>query len=318
MSVAIPRLECSSPHWARACTLAAAARQQSPNFDAVNAAVQSLAALADDATQQPPGLPLIDPAPPRCKVSVIICSINPSRFAAVTANYRALLPADQLELIGIHDARGLNEAYNRGLDRATGDIVVFSHDDIRILAPDFAVRLWQHMQHFDLLGVAGTTLASGPVFGWSGHPHLHGWVTHPAPDGQGWMAGTYGLAFETVARAQMLDGLWFAARAEAARRVRFDEALPGFHFYDVDFTYRCHLAGLRVGICPDLMLVHDSHGNFGEAWRQGSAAVLAKHAALRQPVGRFLHAYGARVTTLDGVRRFYGWLAAIAARQGSA
>lgn len=317
MRAATPSIECNSPHWARACALADAARQQSPNFDAVNAAVQSLAQLANDETQRPPALRLIEPAPSQCKVSVVICSINPARFAAVTENYRALIPADQLELIGIHDARGLNEAYNRGLDRATGDIIVFSHDDIRILSPDFAQRLWRHMAHVDLLGVAGTTLASGPVFGWSGHPHLHGWVTHPAPDGNGWMAGTYGLTFDPVGHAQMLDGLWFAARTEAARGIRFDESLPGFHFYDVDFTYRCHLAGLRVGICPDLMLVHDSHGNFGDAWRQGSAAVLAKHAALRQPVGRFLHAYGGRVATLDGVRRFYGWLAAVAHRGAS-
>lgn len=312
MSTHPSAVECDSPHWARACSLAQAARTQSPNFDAVNAAVHCLAELANDARFTPPALTPVAPAPQPCKVSVIICSIQPARFAAVTENYRALVPAAQLELIGIHDARGLNEAYNRGLGRATGDIVVFSHDDIRILAPDFAARLMQHMSHFDLLGVAGTTLASGPVFGWSGHPHLHGWVTHPAPDGKGWMAGTYGLAFNPVAGAQMLDGLWFAARADAARRVRFDEALPGFHFYDVDFTYRCHLAGLRVGICPDLLIVHESHGNFGDAWRQASAAVLAKHPALRQPVGRFLHSYGGRVADLAAVSRFYGWLAALA------
>lgn len=312
MSSVAASVKCDSPHWARALTLAQAARVQSPNFDAVNAAIQSLAELANDARFTPPDFSPAVPPPQPCKVSVIICSINAARFAAVTENYRALIPAAHLELIGIHDARGLNEAYNRGLAQATGDIVVFSHDDIRILAPDFATRLWHHMQQFDLLGVAGTTLASGPVFGWSGHPHLHGWVTHPAPDGKGWMAGTYGIVFRPVGGAQMLDGVWFAARAEAARRVRFDEALPGFHFYDVDFTYRCHQAGLRGGICPDLMLVHESHGNFGDAWRQGSAAVLAKHPALRQPVGRFLHSYGGRVADLAAVPRFYGWLAALA------
>lgn len=312
MTIAAHLGECNAPQWLRACEFARLARAQPQNFDAVNSALQSLAALANDSTLAPPPLQPVTAVPPAGKVSVIICSIHPAKFAAVTENYRALVPPAQLELIGIHDARGLNEAYNRGLDRATGDIVVFSHDDIRILAPDFCTRLWHHMHHFDLLGVAGTTLASGPVFGWSGHPHLHGWVTHPAPDGNGWMAGAYGIAFHPVGGAQMLDGLWFCARAEAASSVRFDESLPGFHFYDVDFTYRCHLAGLRIGICPDLMLVHESHGNFGEAWRQGSAAVLAKHAALRQPAGKFLHAYGARVSDTEGVRRFYAWLAALA------
>ncbi len=301
--------------WQRALSLARQVRTQPGNFEAANTAVQDLAILANDTTLAAPALPAPAAAPegfvpPR--VSIIICSINPTRYAAITERYRTLFPSDKLEIIGIHDARGLNEAYNRGLDRATGDIVVFSHDDLHILPDNFAERLAGHMQHFDVIGVAGTTRASGPTFGWSGHPHSHGWVTHPAPDGKGWMAGTFGLDFAVVAGAQMLDGLWFAARPDAARRIRFDEALPGFHFYDVDFTYRCHVAGLRIGICPDLLLVHASHGNFGEVWRQASAAVLQKHPALREPVGRFLHSYGAKLDSLDAVMRFYGWLAKLA------
>jgi glycosyltransferase involved in cell wall biosynthesis len=304
-----------SPVWMRVLSLARQARTQPGNFEAANTAVQGLAILANDTTLAAPAMPapataLDLAASPN--VSIIICSINPARYAAITERYRNLFPADKLEIVGIHDARGLNEAYNRGLDRATGDIVVFSHDDLRILPDDFALRLAGHMQHFDVIGVAGTTRASGPAFGWSGHPHSHGWVTHPAPDGKGWMAGAFGLDFAVVSGAQMLDGLWFAARTEAARRIRFDEALTGFHFYDVDFTYRCHLAGLRIGICPDLLLVHESHGNFGEAWQQASAAVLTKHPALREPVGRFLHAYGGRVSDIEAVKRFYGWLAALA------
>lgn len=301
------------PLWQRAQAFAAQSRAQPGNFDLVNTTVQCLGQLAHDATAVPPPMPLPDAIPVGewPLVSVVICSIDPAKFATVTADYRARFPAGKLEIIGIHDAKGLNEAYNRGLDQARGDIVVFSHDDIRLLNDNFAARMMSHLRQFDLIGVAGTTLATGPTFGWTGYPHSHGWVAHPVPGGAGFMAGTYTLDTAPVPGAQMLDGLWFAARTVAARRIRFDDQLPGFHGYDADFTYRCHLGGLRVAICPGLWIMHASQGNFGEAWQRASGLLLKKHPALRAAVGRHLHCFGARVADTEEVTRFYGWLSAL-------
>jgi GT2 family glycosyltransferase len=49
----------------------------------------------------------------------------------------------------------------------------------------------------------------------------------------------------------------------------FDEAtFDRFHFYDLDFSYRAHLAGAKVAICLDIALYHDSAGNYSEEyWR---------------------------------------------------
>ena len=61
------------------------------------------------------------------------------------------------ELIQISDARSLCEGYNHGFAKTRGDIIIFCHDDIEIISPDFPARLLAHLRTHDVVGVAGTT-----------------------------------------------------------------------------------------------------------------------------------------------------------------
>jgi glycosyltransferase involved in cell wall biosynthesis len=88
--------------------------------------------------------------------SVIVCSVNAVRFTQISECYEQLLADVPHEIIGIRDARSLAEGYNRALQRARGDIVIFSHDDILILDPDFARKISARIREFDLLGFAGS------------------------------------------------------------------------------------------------------------------------------------------------------------------
>ena len=90
-------------------------------------------------------------------ISVIICSIDTAKFAAVEATYAAHMGAAPYEIVGVHDARSLCEGYNRGLRRARGDVCVFSHDDIEILSDELGGTLERHLASWDVVGVAGTT-----------------------------------------------------------------------------------------------------------------------------------------------------------------
>ena len=72
------------------------------------------------------------------RISVVICSIDPRKFEAVTASYRQRFADHTLEIVGVHDARSLAEGYNRAAAQSSGDILVFSHDDIELVSPDFA------------------------------------------------------------------------------------------------------------------------------------------------------------------------------------
>jgi tetratricopeptide (TPR) repeat protein len=210
-------------------------------------------------------------------VSIVICSNKRDKYDKVVAHFHERLRRVPHEIVGIHDARSLCEGYNRGVVQSRGSIVVFSHDDIHIVSSDFATKLLDSLAGCDVVGVAGTTLLRGPAWIRSGWPHVAGQVCHPDPDGR-LVVTVFGLPHRLVSGAQALDGLLFAARRAVLERVRFDElTFDGWHFYDIDFTFSAFLAGFRLGIRTDLLVRHDSIGNFDERWTYYAQRFLAKH-----------------------------------------
>ena len=191
-------------------------------------------------------------------ISIIVCSINDTRFSSVAANYAHLLKDEPHEIIRIADARSLCEGYTRGFAQSRGEYLIFSHDDIEILNADFAVRLKDHLNDFDLVGVAGTNrlirgewVAAGPpyIFGQVAQRHLqHAFVVLIFNPGRRTFGGIHAM-----------DGLFFAARRSVVEKVPFDAVtFDGFHHYDLDFTFAAHLAGFRLGIANDIHVLHES------------------------------------------------------------
>jgi len=202
-------------------------------------------------------------------ISVIICSIRPERFARIRANFAERLAGVKHEIIGIHDARSLCEGYNRGMRQAHGDVLVFCHDDIELASPDFAARLLRHLEHHDVVGVVGSTRAVAGIWLQAGWPHLHGQAAMPGSAPGRAIITAFDMHGSATPEAQAIDGVLIAARREAALRTGWDETtFDGWHFYDADFTYSAWRAGARTAIAHDLLLLHDSYGDFGEDWRR--------------------------------------------------
>jgi hypothetical protein len=217
---------------------------------------------------------------PQPRISVIICSVNPEKFARVAANYRERLAGVPHEILLIDDARSLCEGYNRGIDRATGDILVFSHDDIEILTGDFAPRLIGHLEQVDLIGVAGTTRVVDATWGMAGWPHCHGQVVHADRTLGTCAVSMFQVTGPVVEDIQGLDGLFFAARRRVIESVRFDAlTFDGFHLYDLDFTFSAFQAGFRITVCNDIVIAHDSRGRFDARFAGFAERFVAKHRA---------------------------------------
>ncbi|MBF0333060.1 MAG: glycosyltransferase [Alphaproteobacteria bacterium] len=211
-------------------------------------------------------------------VSLVICSIDDAKWRAVVAMYGRLLAGRPHEIIGLHDARSLSEAYNRGLARSRGDIVVFSHDDVEFLTDDFADRLAGHLEQFDVIGVAGTTRVAGPSWIQGGWRVMRGQVTTPERQGPRLRVDVYGVDGPVTGDIQAVDGLFVACRREVAETVRFDEAtFDGFHLYDTDFGWRAFRAGFRLGVANDLPVLHASRGTLGPAWSGYAQRFLDKY-----------------------------------------
>jgi GT2 family glycosyltransferase len=218
-------------------------------------------------------------------LSVIVCSVSDEKADRIRGVYEQLIPSAHLQLTVIRDAHGLSEAYNRGIATATGEIVIFSHDDIEIHSPDFAARVAAHLRQHELIGVAGTTRFHGPAWMWSGSEFAHSWVAHRERGVGEYHASVAALPINggTVNGIQAMDGVWLAARREVLQRLTFDEAVRGFHFYDLDFTYRAFKAGVSTAIVSDLCIVHHSRGSFGDAWQVQALGFLARHPELQAP-----------------------------------
>jgi GT2 family glycosyltransferase len=199
--------------------------------------------------------------------SVVVCSIDKTKFERVSENYRQLFGPRNIEIIGIHDARSLAEGYNRGIARARAEFLILSHDDIRILSPDFAARVRSHLDRFDLVGVAGTKRILGGAWFLAGYPDNFQLVISPSPIPEKLCLYVQGDGDLVVPGIQALDGLFLATRTEIARKVGLDAVtFDHFHLYDLDFTFAAFLAGYRLAVCRDLLIVHESHGSFNEVW----------------------------------------------------
>jgi GT2 family glycosyltransferase len=175
---------------------------------------------------------------------------------------------------------GMAEGYNRGLRLCRGDPVIFSHDDVHFLAPDFHARLMGHMEHCDVLGVAGTRLLTGPGWIHAGLTYAYGQVAYPNFVN----SGQFGLVIwsaprRRVDRIQALDGMFLCARRSVATSLGFDEqTFRRFFLYDMDFTYRAFLAGHRLAVACDLYPLHDSQGQDDELWEQDRKLFIEKFA----------------------------------------
>lgn len=202
--------------------------------------------------------------------SVVVCSINPQNFLRLKQNIESLIQKNNLEIIRVSDARNMGEGYNRGARQAVGDILIFCHDDIELLTPDFGYRLAGRLDEYDLLGVAGSIWLRDAKWTLAGLPYLRGQVVHALADRPGFTYSAYGLNGVMSGGIQALDGLFLAMRRDFWADNPFDEGYDGFHLYDIDLSFRCYLAGHRVGVCNDILIEHRSLGRFDESWKRAA------------------------------------------------
>lgn len=212
------------------------------------------------------------------KISVIICSIEALKYARICENYKRLLAKIPHEIIGIHDATSLGEGYNRGIHQSTGDILIFSHDDIIILDDEFSDKIINHLSTFDVLGFAGASrLVSGKWIDAS-NQYLHGAVAHAFPKSTYLTLNVYGASeWPVVSGIKVIDGLCMIAKRQVATNIGFDAAtFDGFHLYDLDFSFSSYLAGFKIGVCCDIPIIHESGGNFDSRYRAYAQRFIKK------------------------------------------
>lgn len=288
-----------------AAALRAAARDPG-DYEFVHKAVLSLARCPRTELMPENCFPTMSFPSTLPSLSVVLVSANDERFALANDEYERAFAGWPHERIRVNDARSMYDGYARGYAQTSGEVIVFSHDDIRFAIPDFAPRLADAIADSDMIGVAGTTRVSGPALLWAGHPYLFGTITQKADSESDYEFGVLSLAGPRIRGAQGLDGVFIAARRTLVERIGFDaERFTGFHFYDLDFSYRAHLAGARVTIASDLALIHKSRGSFDDRWTEAQRVFARKFTLGDMPPGREHHWYAVRLPDSNAVARMY-------------
>lgn len=261
------------------------------------------------------GGPVPEPPPAERRAApftVVFCSPNEARLEAARARLEESLAGTGSDLVPILAPRSLASAYNAAARAARHDRIAFIHDDVALLSDAPWEVLAAALDHVDVVGLAGSERATGPAVLWSGHPHLHGWISYPAADGIAVEAAPLSLRCGLVRGIQALDGVLIAARTKAALAVGFDErTFGGFHFYDLDFSVRAHEDGFSLAVTTDVLALHASRGGFGEAWKADRDHFVAKYPALSAPAGD-PHWYAATLGDIDQLRDFHAALASLA------
>jgi hypothetical protein len=140
-----------------------------------------------------------------------------------------------------------SQAYNDGLAKAGADIVVFAHQDV------YLPEGWDQClaRAIDLLETSDPDWSVAGVFGIA---------TDGKPKGNVYCAGLQRVIGKPLAEpveTHSLDEIVLILRREA--RLRFDDSLPGFHFYGTDICERARAAGSRCYVLP-LFCVHNTAG----------------------------------------------------------
>jgi GT2 family glycosyltransferase len=213
-------------------------------------------------------------------ISVIVCSRRDPAETLHLRNARKT-SSEEIEYVRIdnRDTKyGLCAAYNQGVARATGDILVFMHEDAF-----FMERGWDKVlankfvdASIGLVGIAGTQYLFANPPGWvaAGRPFIRGKVVHETNDDFHLTAYSWDTTDSDVVA---VDGLFFAVRRKLFETIKFDEAtFDGFHFYDLDICMQVRTS-YRLVVTPDILVKHQSSGAFNEHWMKYAQRFIRKY-----------------------------------------
>ena len=210
--------------------------------------------------------------------------LSEADFAAKSALGRSLarLKSDAriVPRIAFSNSQGLPDIYNAAIaDTAGADIVVFMHDDVWIDEEQFAERVIEGLDVFDVIGVAGNRRDARDQFSWllidgkwDKAENLSGGIAHGEEAG-----GEIDHFGPFPAPCQLLDGVFLATSKStlATAGLSFDPQFR-FHFYDLDFCRNARQKALTLGTWG-IALTHQSPGDFASPeWVQSRESFLKK------------------------------------------
>jgi glycosyltransferase involved in cell wall biosynthesis len=172
----------------------------------------------------------------------------------------------------------LPEAYNMILEQATNDIVVLCHDDIYFDSKNWGSKILNHFKRnseYGILGLAGSTQLPESAKWWEDFSKMKGIVNHEH-EGKKWESKYSASLGNQIEDVVLVDGLFIVLNKKNIKQT-FNEEIKGFHFYDVDFSFRNFIEDVKIGVMYDVRVTHKSIGQTNEQWEQNRIKFAEKH-----------------------------------------
>jgi hypothetical protein len=93
---------------------------------------------------------------------------------------------------------------------------------------------------------------------------MHGIVNHEH-QGKKWESKYSPSLGNDIKEVVIVDGLFLAVKKSKIKK-KFDESVPGFHFYDVEFSFQNYLEKVKIGVIYNVRVTHKSIGITNEQW----------------------------------------------------
>ena len=172
----------------------------------------------------------------------------------------------------------LTEVYNKILEQSTNDIVILCHDDIYFDSKNWGQKILNHFKRkndYGVLGLAGTTSMPKSAKWWEDFSKMKGIVNHEH-EGKKWESKYSQSKGNELDDVVLVDGLFIVINKKNIKK-KFNEEIGGFHFYDVDFSFRNFIEGVKIGVMYDVRVTHKSVGQTNEQWEKNREIFAEKY-----------------------------------------
>lgn len=163
----------------------------------------------------------------------------------------------------------LTEVYNKILNKSSNDIVILCHDDIYFDTKNWGNKILNHFKRnkdYGILGLAGTTNMPKSAKWWEDFSKMKGIVNHEH-EGKKWESKYSASKGNQLDDVVLVDGLFIVINKKNIKQ-NFNEDIKGFHFYDVDFSFRNFIEDVKIGVMYDVRVTHKSIGQTNEQWEK--------------------------------------------------
>lgn len=196
-------------------------------------------------------------------LSIIISSYQEKYYTALEKNI-AETCGIEYEVIRIvnRNEMSLTSAYNKGANMAKYDNLLFIHEDIKFHTKDWGQILINHLKdkHTGVVGVAGSDYVPSAPTGWLLFFDRFRYVHIIQSDAKA-NAPSITHILPEKSKVFAMDGVFLASSKAHYLQVKFNEELPGFHGYDIDFTLRA-AKKYQNYVINDILIEHFSLGSF--------------------------------------------------------